>query len=148
MLIPISWLKDYVDINMSAQELADMLTIAGLEVEGINYIGIPGGNDKNRLVWDRDLILVGHIQKVEQHPNADKLVLATVEYGGNEPEITVTGAPNLFQYLGKGDISDLKLYSPFAMEGAELFDGHKEGQVKSKIERTAVTRYPKSLHVV
>ncbi|PIE81503.1 MAG: phenylalanine--tRNA ligase subunit beta [Chloroflexi bacterium] len=134
MLIPISWLKDYVDIDMSVTELASLLTIAGLEVEGIDYIGIPGGNDKNRLVWDRDLIMVGHIQKVEQHPNADRLVLATVEYGGDEPEVTVTGAPNLFQYLGKGDISALNLYSPFAMEGAYLYDGHKEGQVKSKLK--------------
>jgi phenylalanyl-tRNA synthetase beta chain len=134
MLVPISWLKDYVDINISVKELADILTIAGLEVEGIDYIGIPGGSDKNRLVWDRDLVLVGHILKVEQHPNADKLVLATVEYGGDEPEITVTGAPNLFQYLGQGDISHLKLYSPFAMEGAELYDGHKEGQVKAKLK--------------
>ncbi|MBE2221929.1 MAG: phenylalanine--tRNA ligase subunit beta [Anaerolineae bacterium] len=134
MLVPISWLKDYVDINMSVEELADILTIAGLEVEGIDYIGIPGGNDKDRLVWDRDLIMVGHILKVEQHPNADKLVIATVEYGGAEPELTVTGAPNLFQYLGKGDISDLKLYSPFAMEGAILYDGHKEGQVKAKLK--------------
>jgi phenylalanyl-tRNA synthetase beta chain len=134
MLVPISWLKEYVDINLSVQELADLLTIAGLEVEGIDYLGIPGGNDKNRLIWDRDLIKVGHILKVEQHPNADRLVLATVEYGGEEPEITVTGAPNLFQYVGKEDISDLKLYSPFAMEGAYLYDGHKEGQVKAKLK--------------
>lgn len=134
MLVPISWLKDYVTIDMSVQELADMLTIAGLEVESIDYIGIPGGNDKNRLVWDREKILIGHILKVEQHPNADRLVLATVDYGGEENEVTVTGAPNLFQYVGQGDISDLKLYSPFAMEGAYLYDGHKEGQVKAKLK--------------
>ncbi len=134
MLVPISWLKDYVDINMSVEELATMLTIAGLEVEGIDYIGIPGGNNKNRLVWDREKIVIGHILKVEQHPNADRLVLATVNYGGDEDEVTVTGAPNLFQYLGQSDLSDLKLYSPFAMEGAELYDGHKEGQVKTKLK--------------
>ena len=130
MLVPISWLKDYVDISMSPAELADILTIAGLEVEGVDYIGIPGGRDKNRLVWDRDKLVVGQILKVEQHPNADRLVLATVEYGGDETEVTVTGAPNLFQYLSQGDLSHLKLYSPFAMEGVELYDGHKEGQVK------------------
>jgi phenylalanyl-tRNA synthetase beta chain len=134
MLVPISWLKDYVDINMSVEELASLLTIAGLEVEGIDYVGIPGGNDKNRLVWDREKIVIGHILKVEQHPDADRLVLATVDYGGDEDEVTVTGAPNLFQYLGQGDLSDLKLYSPFAMEGAELYDGHKEGQVKAKLK--------------
>ena len=42
MLVPISWLKDYVDINMSVEELADLITIAGLEVEGIDYIGDKG----------------------------------------------------------------------------------------------------------
>lgn len=66
MLVPISWLKDYVDISMSPAELADILTIAGLEVEGVDYIGIPGGRDKNRLVWDRDKLVVGQILKVEQ----------------------------------------------------------------------------------
>ncbi len=134
MLVPISWLKDYVDITLPVEELAEKLTIAGVEVEHIDYVGIPGGNDKNRLVWDRDKVLVGHIRKVEQHPNADRLVLATVDYGGAENEVTVTGAPNLFPYVGQGDISPLKLYSPFAMEGAILYDGHKEGQVKTKLK--------------
>jgi phenylalanyl-tRNA synthetase beta chain len=130
MLVPLSWLKDYVDITLSPAELAEMLTIAGLEVESVTYIGIPGGRDKSRLVWDRDKLVVGQILQVEQHPNADRLVLATVEYGGEATETTVTGAPNLFQYLGQGDLSHLKLYSPFAIEGVELYDGHKEGQVK------------------
>jgi phenylalanyl-tRNA synthetase beta chain len=100
MLVPLSWLKEYVDITQSPAELAEMLTIAGLEVESVSYIGIPGGRDPDRLVWDREKLVVGQILKVEQHPNADRLVLATVEYGGGEPEVTVTGAPNLFQYLG------------------------------------------------
>lgn len=134
MLVPISWLKDYVDITMPVEELAEMLTIAGLEVESTDYIGIPGGNDKNRLVWDREKIVIGHILRVEQHPNADRLVLATVDYGGDEHEVTVTGAPNLFPYVGQGDIGHLKLYSPFAMEGAELYDGHKDGQVKAVLK--------------
>ena len=130
MLVPLSWLKEYVDITQSPAELAEMLTIAGLEVESVSYIGIPGGRDPDRLVWDREKLVVGQILKVEQHPNADRLVLATVEYGGGEPEVTVTGAPNLFQYLGQDNLSHLKLYSPFAIEGVTLYDGHKEGQVK------------------
>lgn len=134
MLVPISWLKDYVDITLPVEELAEKLTIAGLEVENIEYVGVPGGRDKNRLVWDREKLIIGHILKVEQHPNADRLVLATVDYGGDEPEVTVTGAPNLFQHLDQGDISSLGLYSPFALEGAELYDGHKEGQVKMKLK--------------
>ena len=134
MRIPLSWLKDYVDITLSPEALASKLTIAGLEVENIEYIGIPGGNDKKRLVWDRELLVVGHILEVAQHPNADKLVLATVDYGADEHEIVVTGAPNLFQFLGKGDISRQGIYSPFALEGAQVYDGHKEGQKLMKLK--------------
>ena len=134
MLIPLSWLKDYVDLTLPAEALAEKLTIAGLEVESIQYIGLPGGDDADRLVWDRDLIVVGQILAVRAHPNADKLVLADVDYGHDEIETVVTGAPNLFQYLEQQDVSDLKLYSPFALEGAELYDGHKEGQVKTTLK--------------
>ena len=134
MQIPISWLKDYVDIELPVEELAEKLTIAGLEVEKVEYIGLPGGNDKERLVWDREKLLLGQILKVEQHPNADRLVLATVEYGGDEVEVCVTGAPNLFPYLDKGDLTDLKLLSPFALEGAVVYDGHKEGLNKMTLK--------------
>ncbi len=134
MLVPVSWLKEYVDITLPVDELAEKLTVAGLEVEDIRYIGIPGGNDKNRLVWDREKLVIGRILKVERHPNADRLVLATVDYGADEHEVVVTGAPNLFPYLEQGDVSHLNLYSPFALEGAELYDGHKEGQVKMRLK--------------
>jgi phenylalanyl-tRNA synthetase beta chain len=134
MRVPISWLKEYVDITLPIEELAEKLTIAGLEVENIEYIGIPGGRNTDRLVWDPAKLVVGRILKVEQHPDADRLVLAAVEYGAAEPEVVVTGAPNLFPYVGQGDISHLQLYSPFALEGAELYDGHKEGQVKMRLK--------------
>ena len=134
MRIPISWLKDYVNITLPVAALSEKLTIAGLEVTEIDYIGIPGGRDPDRLVWDREKIIIGKILEVKQHPNADRLVLATVDYGGEENEVTVTGAPNLFSYLGQGDISQENLYSPFALEGSILYDGHKEGQVKMKLK--------------
>ncbi len=134
MKVPISWLKDYVDVVLTIEELAEKLTVAGLEVEDIDYIGIPGGNDKDRLVWDREKLVVGQITAVNPHPDADRLVLATVDYGGDEPEVTVTGAPNLFQYLNQGDLTERQLYSPFALEGVVLYDGHKEGQVKMKLK--------------
>jgi phenylalanyl-tRNA synthetase beta chain len=130
MRVPISWLRDYVDVTLSVEALAEKLTIAGLEVKEIEYIGIAGGRDVERLVWDREKLIMGHILEVKQHPDADRLVLATVHYGGSENEIAVTGAPNLFQYVDQGDISHLQLYSPFALEGAVLYDGHKQGQAK------------------
>lgn len=134
MLVPISWLKEYVDIDRPVEELAELLTIAGLEVENIEYIGVPGGTDDERLVWDREKLVLGHILKVEEHPNADRLVLATVDYGGDENEVVVTGAPNLFQYVGEGDIASRNLYSPFAKEGSVLYDGHQDGQVKMTLK--------------
>ncbi|MGD8805128.1 MAG: phenylalanine--tRNA ligase subunit beta, partial [Chloroflexota bacterium] len=134
MRVPISWLKDYVDITLSVEDLAEKLTIAGLEVADIEYIGLPGGNDPDRLVWDREKLVIGQILAVNPHPNADRLVLAKVNDGGQEPEVVVTGAPNLFPYLGQGDLSGRGLYSPFAREGSVLYDGHKEGQVKMTLK--------------
>ena len=134
MRVPISWLKDYVDISLPIEEMAEKLTIGGLEVKNIDYIGLPGGRDKERLVWDREKLVIGQILEVNQHPDADRLVLARVEYGGAETETVVTGAPNLFPYLGHGDLSGRNLYSPFALEGAVVYDGHKEGQVKMTLK--------------
>ena len=130
MLVPLSWLKDFVTIDHPVEQVDRLLTNAGLEVKTINTIGIPGAD----LEWDRDLVVLAHLLKVEQHPNADRLVLATVEYGADNTETVVTGAPNLFAYTRQGDISQLQIYSPLALEGAVLYDGHKDGRVKSKLK--------------
>jgi phenylalanyl-tRNA synthetase beta chain len=130
MRVPLSWLRDFVDIDLSIDEVAEVLTNGGLEVESITRIGLPGAE----LEWDRERIVLGRILRVEQHPDADRLVLATVDYGAAAPKTVVTGAPNLFQYLGRGDLSGEQLYSPFALEGATLYDGHKEGRVKAKLK--------------
>jgi len=129
MKVPISWLKDYVDITLAVEELAERLTLAGLEVGGIEYLGIEGAD----LPWDHDNIVVGHILAVKPHPNADRLVLADVDYGAPEIETVVTGAPNLFPYIGQ-DIQDLRLKSPFALEGVTLYDGHKSDGSKMKLK--------------
>ena len=120
MKVPISWLKDFVDITMPVAELAERLTLAGLEVGSIRYVGVEEAD----LIWDREKLVLGHILKVEQHPNADRLVLATVDIGAAQPETVVTGAPNLFEFVGQGDISHLNLKSPFVLEGATVYDGH------------------------
>ncbi len=130
MRVPLSWLKAYVNIEQTPEEVDHILTNAGLEVKTIDIIGLPGAD----LVWDRDLLVLSHILKVEQHPNADKLVLATVDYGAEEPEVVVTGAPNLFQFVGQGTISDQQLYSPLALEGVTLYDGHKAEKKKTKLK--------------
>jgi phenylalanyl-tRNA synthetase beta chain len=138
MRVPLSWLKDYVEVTLSVEKLAEKLTIAGLEVAEIEYIGVPGGNDHQRLIWDREQLVIGQILEVKGHPDADRLVLATVDYGGDEHEVVVTGAPNLFPFLGQSDLARQKLYSPFALEGTTLYDGHKEGRVKMKLKGRAL----------
>ncbi|HEX3049337.1 MAG TPA: phenylalanine--tRNA ligase subunit beta [Aggregatilineaceae bacterium] len=134
MKVPISWLKDYVDLTISIEELAERLTLAGLEVNSIEYIGIPQGQPpegvnqalSKHLVWDREKIVLGAIHEVKAHPDADRLVLAMVDYGGSELEQCVTGAPNLYEFKGKGPL-DPPLLAPFAHEGAEVIDGHGDG---------------------
>src|SRR6266849_5998585 len=106
MLVPISWLKEYVDLNLSTQQLAERLTLAGLEVEGIQQTGDW---------WDLGKIIVGQIVAVKAHPNADKLVLVDVEYGNAQPEQAVTGAPNLFVYKDLTTLPSLKV--AFARSG-------------------------------
>lgn len=118
MRVPLSWLREYVDSVLPADQLAEKLTLAGLEVESIDLIGLPGAE----LPWDRDKVFVGRLLKVERHPNADRLLLATVEYGAAEPIVVVTGAPN----IAPGD-SGHKVV--LALKGARLYDGHKEGKV-------------------
>lgn len=118
MRVPISWLKDYVDLPLSIPDLAEKLTLAGLEVEAIEYVGLPGAE----LVWDRDRIFVGLLTGVERHPNAERLLLASVNYGPGRDITVVTGAPN----IKPGD-SGQKVV--LALKGARLYDGHKEGRV-------------------
>ena len=72
MRVPISWLKEFVDIPIPIHELAERLTFAGLEVASVQTVGLPGGE----LPWDRDRMVVGRVREVVAHPNADRLVLA------------------------------------------------------------------------
>ncbi len=59
MKVPISWLKDYVDIDITVEELAERLTLAGLEVTNIEYVGSE---------WERDKIFVGEILEIKPTP--------------------------------------------------------------------------------
>jgi phenylalanyl-tRNA synthetase beta chain len=129
MRVPLNWLREYVEITQPVEELAERMTLAGLEVEHIENIGLPGAD----LVWERDKFVIARILAVKPHPNADRLVLAEVDYGGDGPETLVTGAPNLFPYLGQ-DLSDCDLKSPMVMEGATIYDGHQEGYVKTTLK--------------
>jgi phenylalanyl-tRNA synthetase beta chain len=133
MRVPLSWIKEYVDITLPIEELAQRMTLAGLEVESIEYVGLPAGEvtgkklavpiSTGHLVWDREKLVIGHILEVKAHPNADRLVLAMVESGIGEVETVVTGAPNLYPHKDQGAITP-PLITVYAREGAEVIDGH------------------------
>jgi phenylalanyl-tRNA synthetase beta chain len=110
MRVPLSWLKDFVDLSLPVDELVHRLTVAGLEVGKTEYIGAD---------WQRDKLFVGEIIDVEPHPQADRLLLAVVEYGHGTPQTVVTGAPNV--HLGERGVK-----VAFALEGARLLDGHSD----------------------
>ena len=122
MRVPISWLKEYVDVDLSPTELDSLLTNAGMEGVGLEIVGLEGAD----LVWDRELVLLAQVLKVDRHPEADKLVLASVDYGADEPKTVVTGAPNLFPLLDAGDLTDRRLFSPMVLEGATYLDPYKD----------------------
>ncbi len=115
MKVPLSWLKDYVDITLPVARLAERLTLAGLEVESLTPIGE---------LWDRDKVFVGQVLEVTRHPDADRLVLARVEYGAAAPLTVVTGAPNLYPYVGQDLSNGRGPKVAFAIVGARLYDGH------------------------
>jgi phenylalanyl-tRNA synthetase beta chain len=102
MRVPLKWLQEYVDITLPAADLANRLTMAGIEVKGMEVIG--GG-------WES--IVVGQLIAVDPHPNADRLSLATIDFGTGQQTV-VCGAPNL-------KIGDKVA---FAFVGAQLIDGH------------------------
>ncbi|HET8843208.1 MAG TPA: phenylalanine--tRNA ligase subunit beta, partial [Ktedonobacteraceae bacterium] len=120
MLVPLSWLKEYVDLNLPVEKLADRLSMAGMEVEEIKREGDW---------WDPATILVGQVVSVKQHPNADRLTLVDIDYGTGVEQV-VTGAPNLFAYKDAPELPILKV--AFARNGAVLVDAYSEEQPRPK----------------
>ncbi len=135
MQVPMSWLKEYVDIDIPVEQLAERLTLAGLEVETIEYLGLP----QAELPWDPGKIVVGEVRSVRPHPNADRLVIVEVDYGGAETELAVTGAPSLVERQGE---SDLHLKVAFALEGSRLYDGHAEGRSMMMLRKVKIRGVP------
>ncbi|MEQ2129386.1 phenylalanine--tRNA ligase subunit beta [Caldanaerobacter subterraneus KAk] len=103
MLVSLSWLKEFVDIDEDAKTIAEGLTMSGSKVEGIKSYGEEISN-----------VVVGQIVSLEKHPNADKLWVGIVDIGSEKLQI-VTGAEN----IKAGD------YIPVALHGATLPGGVK-----------------------
>ena len=101
MIVSIDWLKEFVEITESPDELADVLSSIGLEAEDLRiFEGMQG-------------VVIGKVTSVNKHPNADRLSLTTVDIGDNENLQIVCGAPNV-----KAGIS-----VPFAKINATLDNG-------------------------
>ncbi|MBE0683099.1 MAG: phenylalanine--tRNA ligase subunit beta [Anaerolineales bacterium] len=151
MKIPLSWLKDFIDLNsLTAEEIARKLTLAGLEVDEILYVGLPmpetaaqGMHSStkhefktNGIAWDREKIVVAEIREVKAHPNADKLTLLDV-FDGKQDQEVLTGAPNIFHLKGTGKL-EKPIKVAYAKEGSVLYDGHADGQVLMTLKRAKI----------
>ncbi|MCB9494104.1 MAG: phenylalanine--tRNA ligase subunit beta, partial [Desulfobacteraceae bacterium] len=110
MKISLNWLKKFTDFKSSPEELAEALTMTGLEVDSIDY---PFDYLKD--------VITGKIEKITPHPNADKLRICMVNTGGEENLQIVCGAPNVYE----------NMIGPVALPGTELPGGIK--LKKSKI---------------
>ena len=142
MNVPLSWLKDYIDIDLSLEELARALTMAGLEVDSVQVMGLPLPEGERHefkysgLSWDREKVVVAQIDEVMPHPNADRLVLCRLNDGLQE-QVVLTGAPNLYDYKGTGPLPK-PIKVAYAKEGAQIYDGHQPGQVLTTLKRAKI----------
>ena len=103
----LSWIKAYVpDLNVTAQEYTDAMTLSGTKVEGFV-----------KMDADLEKIVIGQIDKIEKHPDADKLIICQVNVGTETVQI-VTGAPN----VKEGD------KVPVVLDGGRVAGGHEPGQ--------------------
>ena len=88
MRVPVSWLRDYVPIEMPLDDLATRLSISTAEIEGIERRGVSDENG------NLGLFRVGKVVEADKHPNADRLQLCRVDVGEGEPRQIVCGAWN------------------------------------------------------
>lgn len=112
MKVPVSFLKDYVDINIDAKKLGDLLTLSGSKVEEV----ITSGDEIQNVV-------TGKILKIEPHPDAEKLVVCQIEVGKDEPIQIVTGAKN----MKENDIVPVALHGSSLPGGVKIKKGKLRG---------------------
>src|SRR5574344_478919 len=112
MNISYKWLKEYVDFDLTAQQVADALTSTGLEVDALEEVQSIKGGLKG--------LFVGKVLTCEPHPNSDHLHVTTVDLGRENPSQIVCGAPNVAAGQ-KVIVADL---------GCVLYDGDNEFVIK------------------
>ncbi len=87
MKVSYNWLRQYLDIDLPPQQVSEILTNTGLEVEGVEQVqSVKGGLEG---------VVIGEVLTCSSHPNADKLTVTTVDLGADEPVQIICGAPNV-----------------------------------------------------
>lgn len=114
MRVPLGWLRDYVDFDLTTDELVRLLSLHSQEVDGVERFGVEDGE-----------VVVGEVVEFGQHPNADKLNVAKVDLGGQQVQI-VAGAPN--PYPGAR--------IPVVLPGSTLAGGQKLKKAKLRGEES------------
>ncbi len=116
MKIAYSWLKEYINVDLPAEEVGKILTDTGLEVEGLEVVeSVKGGLQG---------VVIGEVLTCDKHPDADRLSVTTVNIGDGEPVQIVCGAPNV--------AAGQKV--PVATVGCTLYNGEESFKIKkSKI---------------
>jgi phenylalanyl-tRNA synthetase beta chain len=117
MRVPYSWLREHCDPGVGAEELAVRLAMTGTEVERVGAIGPPSGSG----------FVIGKVLTCEQHPNADRLSVCTVDTGDGEPRTIVCGAPN----VAAGQTVAVALPGATMPGGAELGEAKLRGIASS-----------------
>ncbi len=125
MLVPVEWLKEYTDLNVSIEEFCERMIMSGSNIETVERFG--EGIEK---------IVVGKIVDVEKHPDADKLLVAQIDIGEEDFIQIVTGADNIFDGA----------YVPVILHGGKLPDGRviKKGKLRG-IESNGMMCSPEEL---
>ncbi len=116
MKVPVKWLKDYVDINISPKELSDRLTLSGSKVEELVVSGEEISN-----------VVTGKIIKIDRHPDAEKLVVCQVDINAEEPIQIVTAATNMKEQ----DIIPVALHGSTLHGGLKIKKGKLRGVVSN-----------------
>ncbi len=112
MNISYNWLKNYLDLNLSTEEISQLLTDIGLEVEGVKLIESVKGGLRG--------VIIGEVITKTQHPNADRLSLTTIDVGEDHLIQIVCGAPNI----------NVGQKVPIATVGTWLYDGDNKFKIK------------------
>ncbi len=143
MRVPLGWVREYVEIGLPVRELARKLTFAGLEVEAVDYLGLPepAGDERPEckvtgVAWEPSLVVVGELVGVEPHPDADRLVVARVN-DGEGVRTSVSGAPNLAPLAGTGPLAE-PLKVAVARPGARLVDPGQRGRRLKRLEPATI----------